>query len=767
MMEFNLSKLLVVIALGGICIADTSAAINQSVYLSAAGSNANDGLSPATAWKTVTALNKKEFGAGAQILFNRGDSFRGGCRLLGSGSAAQPILIGAYGTGDKPLLTGAWGRQEVIELNENEYIEFHDLQLSNYNITNTRFKQRYGITVNPSAGAGELNHLYFQDIDFLNIQGSNGEASHEDDHRSMGINMLTVDDDVNPTRFSDVLIERCTFTDIDGLGTQLLDFSQDITDVRINGTDYFPTVGFVFQDNNGYNCYRNMLMIRGTKDAVMQYNTMDTTVEGSAFWPFGTEGTLVQYNVFKHLRAADADAYVCHFDYNCIGTVMQYNFGYDVEGGLIEYIVNSQWTNAFQENGIARYNIGIDVGYRNQVNGAGILLTGRVTGGQFYNNTIIQLNQPMTNGISFSNWGGEYPDNNEIYNNIFYAAGTNEVKHKHPKKMLINGNVVSHNLYSGNIAPPTAWDGTVGDVNPLTGNLMFVNPEGITAQDFKVLAGSEAIGNGTFITNNGGLDYFGNEISSATYPTLGFYEHSTDPANNSAPVWNKDPYRLVGAVEDSSYVAYNLWRVTNAEKDSLVFDVLEAPAWITVDPASCKITGTPTQSDVGIHTIRVSVSDGVNPPVENRMRLKVVNVNDAPVFEELTVPYIANKKSAYTGGVVCATDEDGDNLTYSITGPSWLSVASDGTLSGTPDTRDIGLNVFTVQVSDGNGGSDTAVLNIMVIAPAQASRVSRAWNENSFHPSTTRKNTANSSWISEAISSGVNAPAKTNQNKVK
>ena len=54
-------------------------------------------------------------------------------------------------------------------------------------------------------------------------------------------------------------------------------------------------------------------------------------------------------------------------------------------------------------------------------------------------------------------------------------------------------------------------------------------------------------------------------------------------------------------------------------------------------------------------------------------------------------------------------------MTFSkVSGPAWLTVAADGTLSGTPENDDVGVNAFTVQV-DATGGSDTATLNITVI----------------------------------------------------
>jgi type II secretory pathway pseudopilin PulG len=62
-----------------------------------------------------------------------------------------------------------------------------------------------------------------------------------------------------------------------------------------------------------------------------------------------------------------------------------------------------------------------------------------------------------------------------------------------------------------------------------------------------------------------------------------------------------------------------------------------------------------------------------------------------------------------------ATDADGDPLTYSkVTGPGWLNIAPDGTLSGMPGSGDNGMNMWTVEVSDGRGGTDQATLMINV-----------------------------------------------------
>ncbi|MCX6224288.1 MAG: GEVED domain-containing protein, partial [Bacteroidia bacterium] len=56
-------------------------------------------------------------------------------------------------------------------------------------------------------------------------------------------------------------------------------------------------------------------------------------------------------------------------------------------------------------------------------------------------------------------------------------------------------------------------------------------------------------------------------------------------------------------------------------------------------------------------------------------------------------------------------------LTFSkVSGPTWLTVAGDGALSGTPATGDVSLNSFVVKVDDGNGGTDQSTLQITVVA---------------------------------------------------
>jgi hypothetical protein len=77
-----------------------------------------------------------------------------------------------------------------------------------------------------------------------------------------------------------------------------------------------------------------------------------------------------------------------------------------------------------------------------------------------------------------------------------------------------------------------------------------------------------------------------------------------------------------------------------------------------------------------------------------------------------------------------AADWEGDALTYVKTsGPAWLTVASNGAVSGTPPTSAHGANNFVVSVTDGSGGTDSTTLQINVVAAPY-----ELWKQEKFTP---------------------------------
>ena len=77
-------------------------------YVDPAGSNANDGLSPATAWRTLLKVGISSFSPGDVILFKRDAVWNEWLTPPSSGASGNPIKFDAYGNGRPPEFTGLY-----------------------------------------------------------------------------------------------------------------------------------------------------------------------------------------------------------------------------------------------------------------------------------------------------------------------------------------------------------------------------------------------------------------------------------------------------------------------------------------------------------------------------------------------------------------------------------------------------------------------------------------------------------------------------------
>lgn len=119
----------------------------------------------------------------------------------------------------------------------------------------------------------------------------------------------------------------------------------------------------------------------------------------------------------------------------------------------------------------------------------------------------------------------------------------------------------------------------------------------------------------------------------------------------------------------------------------------------------------------------ITAVDGVCAAAELNVlqgQIVVAPVNHAPVFTLNPIPATDARESvAYTGLSLAgqAADADaGDAIRYSkVSGPAWLMVAADGTLSGTPPSGSAGLNTFVVRATDGSAATGDAQLQINVV----------------------------------------------------
>ncbi|MDP6355906.1 MAG: hypothetical protein QF473_12425 [Planctomycetota bacterium] len=88
---------------------------------SAAGIDANEGNSPASAWASLERVNQADLRPGDTVRFKRGSAWRGSLTPR-SGAKDAPITYPADGEGEKPLLLGSVARDEPsdwVRISEN------------------------------------------------------------------------------------------------------------------------------------------------------------------------------------------------------------------------------------------------------------------------------------------------------------------------------------------------------------------------------------------------------------------------------------------------------------------------------------------------------------------------------------------------------------------------------------------------------------------------------------------------------------------------
>jgi len=70
------------------------------------GNDSFPGTSTTTSWKTVNKINNSSFQPGDSILFKRSETWKEYLDFPSSGNAFNPIVIGSYGNGELPVITG-------------------------------------------------------------------------------------------------------------------------------------------------------------------------------------------------------------------------------------------------------------------------------------------------------------------------------------------------------------------------------------------------------------------------------------------------------------------------------------------------------------------------------------------------------------------------------------------------------------------------------------------------------------------------------------
>ena len=389
------------------------------------GDDSNSGRSPEKAWASLEKVNSMEFKAGDQLLFKSGTAYFGQLEPKGSGTAEAPIQIDRYGEGTKPAIHGEGGKLHTLLLYNVEYWEVRNLEITNTGAE--REANRRGVSI-VAENFGDCHHIV---LDSLEVHHVNGSLVKGDGGGSAII--WQNNGDSIKTRFVDLIIENCYLHHCGRNGINSWGYTR-----RDN---WHPSVGVIVRNNLLEQIPGDGIVPIGCDGALIENNVMRDCPDilshkeaAAGIWPWSSDNTVIQFNeVSDHRAKWDGQGF--DSDFNCQGTVIQYNYSHDNYGGFL-LICNNGNTygskgNIGTDGTIIRFNLSVNDGirpYPTEREGwfSPIMhITGPVTNTKVHSNLIVMPERNTTETepvvIQMDNWGEKWPVNTAIFNNYFWA----------------------------------------------------------------------------------------------------------------------------------------------------------------------------------------------------------------------------------------------------------------------------------------------------------------------------------------------------------
>ena len=415
--------------LSGLILATLAhAACGMDYHFSAIGSDVSGDGSVANPWQSIGKLNSLNLEPGDNVLLKAGDTFAGNIVLTASESAnsasgvfsGNPITFGAYGVGNRPIISAATGNG-LYALNAGG-LEIHDLEFAGTNsisaITSPNNTSR-GLYFENAQSTFQQQHIYVDDV----LVHGFGEA---------GIDLHATNPTINSGGFADV---RITNSEVYSNGRSGIVSGISSTSGHVVGGstfDYYARAHSNFQiahnlvhDTTGKNetggVSGNGIVLAQINGAVVERNVAHHNGGkagggGVGIWAWEGDHVTIQSNESYGNQTFDGrDGGGFDLDGGVNDSVMQYNYSHGNAGaglGLFEY----SYASKMGGNSI-RYNIseGDGSGIAAWGNGPRYPGTDAAENSIYYNNTIINPNGPAVHFFgSVHNVG--------VYNNIFVTS---------------------------------------------------------------------------------------------------------------------------------------------------------------------------------------------------------------------------------------------------------------------------------------------------------------------------------------------------------
>ncbi|MFJ4539667.1 right-handed parallel beta-helix repeat-containing protein [Streptomyces tibetensis] len=565
-------------------------AAGTTYYVSTSGSDGNAGTSSSAPWRSLSKVNATTFQPGDTIRFEAGDSWTGQLWPKGSGTSGAPISIDSYGTGAKPKIAGQGTVGDAVRLNNQQYWEIGNLDVSN----------AAPATATPGANLGDfrgigvhgdngqtLHHFVIDSVDVHDVTGEvkwvGGSTANnkpgitfaqgwDRSKDTGGIVFLTGVQDITapgaPTVLDDILVENSTVKNTSFGGIVVKQYAGDAPGAVYTGWGKRDTASdsrftphtnvtlrgnYITQANTPYGC--NGIYLTGTRGGLVEGNVIDR-VGVSGVETNMADTVTVQHNEIMgtHLSSGGADQNALDPDIGTTNQLFQYNYLHDNGDGILLCACNSS---IHFGSVVLRYNV-ITGSTRWNLH----LSQAAGTVANVYNNTFYSKTAPnMVDG------GVTSPGKVTLSNNLFVSEQSSVVFRQESTI------VYNNNGYSSNLTP------SASDTHPVVGAPQFVNsavtgpygdvngPRLDTAANFALQSGSPFVDTGATVTGNGGLDLAGATVPLGTAPEIGALERG---APNIAFTDSFDG-QATGALPNGT----NGWRVISTNND---ISVVETPS---------------------------------------------------------------------------------------------------------------------------------------------------------------------------------------------
>ncbi len=485
------------ISFGLAILAFASGLFARSYHVDAVhGDDARDGVTPATAWRTLARASRASLQPGDEVLLRRGQRFPGSLKITVAGEVGKPVRVADYaseGAAEPPVIDAA-GWLAGLALHDCRHVVVENLAIvadGGESRESEARRQRYGVYVT-ATGKGDFGHIRLRGLRISDIFASEqvpDEGRNPTSNWGMGVSVMLSGDEA---RLADVVVERCTIARTGRTGIRL-------HGPRNAAGRFLEHVSIL--DNRLSDIGGPGIIPSRCRQVVVRGNSVERSGSfldprmhgrGSGIWPWGCEDVLIERNRFLHARGR-GDSCGIHIDLNCRDVVVQYNLSADNEGGFVEILGNNH-------NCVYRYNVSVNDGARIKgrdgahQDGKILWTTGDVGGasriGPFnsyiYNNTIF-----VAPGRRSSFAIGATTEGLLIANNIFHVAGeTLLVAGDHLVRDAMSHQavpraVMANNLYLSTKVLPEGFP--MRDAHPMIGDPSFRRPGGLAPADYEPL----------------------------------------------------------------------------------------------------------------------------------------------------------------------------------------------------------------------------------------------------------------------------------------